>query len=267
MKDNKTTTLAILLSVGLLPWLLTACVTPSTSSAAKEGWQGKNGYSQWHPQTGSNTISAIGTQCFFCPEDAAPKPVAVAPVAKEAPKEPVTRAIVAAAPVDSDGDGVFDDQDQCPGTPRGVQVDAVGCIPDSDKDGVTDDKDKCPDTPTGATVNEVGCWIIQNLHFDTNKSEIKSAAFPMLDNVASVLKNNPNMHVEIQGHTDNVGSKALNDKLSKNRANAVMKYITHSGIAANRLTAAGYGASKPVASNKTPADRAKNRRVELKPVR
>lgn len=239
MKTNKLSTLVVLLSTGLLAMTLEGCLTTTT----KEGWKGKNGFSQWHPQTGSSNISSTGTQCYFCPEDDKAKPV------------------------DSDGDGVFDDKDKCPNTPKGAPVDAKGCIPDTDADGVTDDKDKCPDTLAGARVNELGCWVLENLHFDTNKSVIKSEYNPILNSVLSVLKNNPNVRVEIQGHTDNVGSKALNDKLSNNRAKAVMDYLTSFGIPAKQLSSVGYGAAQPIASNDTPEGRAKNRRVELKTVR
>ena len=244
MKPQKRSTLTVLVSAALLSLGLAACVIPSTTT--KEGWTGKNGYSQWHPQTGATAISAVGTQCYFC-GDAGSKPAE------------------AAKPMDSDGDGVLDPQDKCPGTPLGVKVDANGCPLDSDKDGVTDDKDKCPNTPLGAKVNELGCWVLENLHFKSNKDQIEPVSFPLLDNVVKVLKDNPNVRIEVQGHTDSTGSAALNDKLSKNRAKSVMNYLTRHGIAANRLTAVGFGPSKPIAPNDNPMGRAKNRRVELKP--
>ena len=166
-------------------------------------------------------------------------------------------------PLDTDGDGVYDYLDKCPDTPKGVKVDDAGCPLDTDGDGVYDYLDKCPDTPKGAKVNKVGCWIIKNLTFDTNKWNIKPEFFKDLENVVEVLKKNPDIRVEIQGHTDNIGSAKYNQILSAKRAKAVMEYLVKKGIDASRLTYAGYGFSKPVASNKTPEGRAQNRRVEL----
>ncbi len=176
--------------------------------------------------------------------------------------------------VDSDGDGVYDDKDECPGTPKGTIVDDVGCpVPkeigptDSDGDGVYDDKDKCPETPKGATVNVVGCWIVKGLRFDTAKWFIKSNYLSLINELASILEKNPLLKLEIQGHTDSRGSDALNQTLSENRAREVMDYLSLQGIAKKRLTAKGFGPSKPVATNDTPEGREQNRRVELKPLR
>lgn len=139
---------------------------------------------------------------------------------------------------------------------------------DKDGDGVKDSKDECPDTPKGAKVNAKGCWIIGDLLFDTGKAELKPAGIADLDKVVKILKENPNMKIEIQGHTDNAGSKESNQKLSEKRANAVMDYLTKKGgIEASRLTAKGYGLTKPAASNKTAAGKAQNRRVQLTPVK
>ncbi len=138
---------------------------------------------------------------------------------------------------------------------------------DSDGDGVIDAKDKCPDTPRGAKVNRVGCWIVKGLLFDFNKADIKPQYYKNLNNVITVLKKNPSMKVEIQGHTDNVGSAAYNLKLSEKRAQSVANYLIAHGIAASRLTVKGYGFARPVASNDTAEGRALNRRVQLKPIR
>lgn len=206
----------------------------ASASLAMASW------TQWHPHEGPYGISAMGTQCYFCPQGKAP-----------------------AAPVDSDGDGVFDDKDKCPGTPRGVKVDAVGCPLDSDGDGVTDDRDQCPDTPKGATVNAQGCWVLKGVNFDTGKSVIKSQYSGILDQVVGVLKNNPSVNVEVGGHTDSVGNDASNLRLSESRAAAVKAYLVKSGIAASRLSSKGFGEATPVDSNDTDAGRANNRRVEL----
>ncbi|MEO5378222.1 MAG: OmpA family protein [Magnetococcus sp. DMHC-6] len=156
--------------------------------------------------------------------------------------------------------------DACPNTPKGATVDAKGCPIDSDGDGVFDYKDNCPNTPQGAHVNAVGCWVLNNINFDLNKADIKPKDFKELDSVAAVLNRNPNMKVEIQGHTDNIGKAPYNKKLSDRRANVVMNYLVSKGINANRLTAKGYGLEKPVTSNATEEGRSMNRRVELKPM-
>jgi OOP family OmpA-OmpF porin len=173
-----------------------------------------------------------------------------------------------AKPLDSDGDGVTDDLDRCPDTPKGVIVDAKGCPLDSDGDGVADYLDKCPNTPKGATVDARGCWTYAAVvMFDFDSAEIKSEAFPMLDEAVLILKENPEIKVEIDGHTDNKGSAAYNMNLSERRAKSVMKYFVDKGVEAERLTTKGFGFTKPAASNDTKEGRAKNRRVELTPVK
>ena len=168
-------------------------------------------------------------------------------------------------PLDSDGDGVINDADKCPGTPPGVPVDSSGCPPDSDGDGVPDYLDQCPSTPVGATVNEVGCWSLKaTMLFDTNSSYIKNEANPLLDEVVTILEKNPQLKVEIQGYADNTGTAAYNQWLSERRAKRVMDYLVTKGIDSERLEAKGYGSTNPVASNATEAGRAQNRRVELK---
>jgi len=168
---------------------------------------------------------------------------------------------------DSDGDGVCDRDDNCPNTPKGVQVDQFGCPLDTDGDGVPDYLDQCPRTPRGATVNDVGCWILKGVHFDTDKSIIKPQYFSILDDVAVILEANSSIDVRIEGHTDNVGSAQYNKGLSKRRANSVMEYFVSKGIPQVRLKAVGYGLTKPVASNATSEGRAKNRRVQLTPLK
>ena len=171
-----------------------------------------------------------------------------------------------AKPVDSDGDGVTDDLDRCPDTPRGVKVDAQGCPLDSDGDGVYDYLDKCPGTPKDAKVNAQGCWILGGILFDTNKSDIKPKFYSDLDAVAAILEKNTALNIKIKGHTDNVGKAAYNMKLSENRAKAVMEYLIKKGIDPKRLSAKGFGLTLPIAGNDTKEGRAKNRRVELQPI-
>jgi outer membrane protein OmpA-like peptidoglycan-associated protein len=178
-------------------------------------------------------------------------------------------------PKDADNDGVMDDVDQCKDTPAGDKVDAQGCsLPkDADGDGVTDDKDRCPHTPAGVKVDEEGCQvlfeqarkslILEGVNFATGKAELTPESQAILDGVAESLVANEEIKVQVGGHTDNTGSAAVNKRLSAARANAVREYLISKGVAADRLTAAGFGPSKPIASNKTAEGRAQNRRVEL----
>ncbi|MBF0181164.1 MAG: OmpA family protein [Magnetococcales bacterium] len=137
---------------------------------------------------------------------------------------------------------------------------------DSDGDGVLDDLDQCPGTPKGAWVNEVGCWVLEDLPFRFDQHILEPASYPLLERVARVLRDNPGVRVEIQGHTDGIGTPEYNEDLSKKRAASVMRHLTGQGIAPERLSAAGFGMRKPVASNEDETGRAKNRRVELKPM-
>jgi outer membrane protein OmpA-like peptidoglycan-associated protein len=178
-------------------------------------------------------------------------------------------------PKDADGDGVLDDADQCKDTPAGDKVDAKGCsLPkDADGDGVTDDKDRCPNTPAGVKVDAEGCQvlfeptrkvlILEGVNFETGKAQLTPESQTILDGVAASLVANDAIKVQVGGHTDNTGSAAVNKRLSKARAEAVRVYLISKGVAAVRLTAVGFGPSKPIASNKTAAGRAQNRRVEL----
>ncbi|MCG8686427.1 MAG: OmpA family protein [Desulfobacterales bacterium] len=136
---------------------------------------------------------------------------------------------------------------------------------DSDGDGVYDDEDQCPGTPVGAKVNAVGCWALDNVLFDYDKSVIKPKAYGLLDEVAMILEKNPAMSIELQGHTDNVGTEAYNMGLSMRRANAVADYLVKKGILRNRMATTGFGFSKPVALNGTDFGRSLNRRVEIHP--
>lgn len=105
---------------------------------------------------------------------------------------------------------------------------------------------------------------IDNLYFDTNKWEIKKECYPPLDFLYEQLKQNPNMKIEIAGHTDNIGSDEYNLRLSQNRANAVKEYLVNKGISPDRIIAKGYGKSSPLESNDTEIGRARNRRTEVR---
>lgn len=135
---------------------------------------------------------------------------------------------------------------------------------DSDGDGVVDSKDKCPNTPKGAIVDRDGCWAFHGVLFDFDSDVIKAGNETMFKNAIKVLKLNPTLTVEIQGHTDSQGAEAYNEKLSDRRASAVKQVLVKNGISAARLTTRGFGESQPVASNDTEAGRAHNRRVAYK---
>ena len=101
------------------------------------------------------------------------------------------------------------------------------------------------------------------INFDTGKSTIKDESLPIIEQMVDLMKTNADLKVEIQGHTDNVGKSDANQKLSEDRAASVKKALVDKGIAAARMTATGFGDTKPVADNKTDEGKARNRRVEL----
>jgi outer membrane protein OmpA-like peptidoglycan-associated protein len=178
---------------------------------------------------------------------------------------------------DNDGDGIPDKTDQCPNDPEDKDgfEDADGCPdPDNDKDGFLDKDDKCPNDPGIApdgcprkynlvVVTEKKIEIKQTIYFDFNKSTIKPVSFPLLNEVAQALADNPKIKVEIGGHTDSVGDDNFNLKLSQSRADAVRLYLVKRGIDYARMTTKGYGETVPIADNRTADGRSQNRRVEF----
>lgn len=109
--------------------------------------------------------------------------------------------------------------------------------------------------------------VLKNIFFESNRYELQEASFTELDKVVQLLKENPTVSIEISGHTDNTGSAEENLKLSNNRAQAVVDYLTRQQIPVQRLLSKGYGAAQPIDSNETPEGRARNRRTELKIIR
>jgi outer membrane protein OmpA-like peptidoglycan-associated protein len=149
-----------------------------------------------------------------------------------------------------------------------------GCpIPDTDGDGVNDEEDKCINEKGPAS--NFGCPVIseeiikrvkiaaQNIFFETAKWTLLAKSYPKLNDVVSILKDNPSFKVQIDGHTDNVGKDDYNHELSHQRAASVKAYLVSKGIDESRLTSFGYGEERPVADNNTATGRAKNRRVEM----
>jgi OOP family OmpA-OmpF porin len=182
---------------------------------------------------------------------------------------------------DNDGDGLADGNDKCPTEAEDADSfqDDDGCPdPDNDGDGVADANDQCPDqmeTKNGFQDND-GCsdeipkavkkftGVIKGINFKTDSAEILKSSFKTLDAAAKILTDYPDLKMEIQGHTDDVGDAAHNQELSQARAESVKKYFVDKGVAEDRLVAKGYGPDQPLVAKKTKAARAKNRRVEFK---
>jgi OOP family OmpA-OmpF porin len=189
-------------------------------------------------------------------------------------EEPKAEVKVKIEEKDTDGDGVPDNVDQCPTVPGPKENN--GCpYGDRDNDGIPDNLDLCPDVP--GIPEEHGCprkytlvvvkndqiVIKQQVHFATNKWVILPDSFALLGEVALVLKDNPQMRVLVEGHTDSVGSLKKNMVLSQKRAESVVEFLMSQGTDPSRLEAKGMGPSRPIASNSNAVGRAQNRRVEF----
>ncbi|WP_298762372.1 OmpA family protein [uncultured Polaribacter sp.] len=176
---------------------------------------------------------------------------------------------------DSDGDGVINKKDKCPNQ-AGPMANSGCPWPDSDKDGVLDKDDKCPNV-AGVASNK-GCpaavitkeaesslgEFAKAILFNSGKSSFKPGVTSKLNAIVKVMKNYPNANFLIEGHTDSQGSAALNLRISEKRATAVRDYLVKNGIPTTRLQSIGYGEGEPIATNKTRAGRAQNRRVVVK---
>jgi outer membrane protein OmpA-like peptidoglycan-associated protein len=175
---------------------------------------------------------------------------------------------------DTDGDGVVDDRDNCPNEAGLVEL--RGCpAKDNDGDSVADHLDNCP-KEKGEATNQ-GCpekdeqlvaiqkgqlEIKQAVFFTTGKALIQKRSFRMLDQVARVIQQHPEIEkIIIEGHSDNVGDADANRRLSLARAESVRDYLVKKGVEASRLEAKGFGPDRPLMSNKTAYGRAANRRV------
>ncbi len=173
---------------------------------------------------------------------------------------------------DADGDGLADGDDSCPN--EAGPAANKGCPwPDTDGDSVLDKDDECPEVV--GTVANKGCPEVtvevqkklndyaRTILFDTGKSSIKAESTMVMVDIIQILNEYPTAKFTVEGHTDSVGSAKLNQKLSDSRANSVRDFLIDKGIGADRLTAKGFGEDTPIASNKTRAGRADNRRVEI----
>ncbi|QHS11456.1 OmpA family protein [Sinimarinibacterium sp. NLF-5-8] len=163
-------------------------------------------------------------------------------------------------PLDSDGDGIPDYLDECPRTPAGAKVLPNGCALQGD----------CRTPRPGEQVDANGCavdrnFILKGVKFEFDSDRLTEEAKQILGDVAETLKAYPNLSVELEGHTDSLGSDAYNLGLSERRANTVKVFLTGKGIPAKRMTSVGYGKTRPIDTNETEEGRDNNRRVELKP--
>ncbi len=172
--------------------------------------------------------------------------------------------------VDTDNDGVVDSVDECADTLQGVTVNTQGCEEDSDKDGIVNRLDLCPDTASGLDIDNAGCSaeqttiVLKGINFQIGTSKLTQNATSILNMTAVILKNNPEIKMEVAGHTDSIGNANLNQQLSTTRAKAVLNFLVAAGVAEDRLQAKGYGSDDPIADNASSEGRAKNRRVELR---
>lgn len=138
---------------------------------------------------------------------------------------------------------------------------------DSDGDGVIDANDKCPGTPAGAKVDAEGCeeeLVLKGVTFSTSSAVLTPQDELLLSSVATILEQRPQFNVEVRGHTDSTGPAAFNQQLSERRAESVRDFLVARGIPADRLTATGAGASEPIADNDSVEGRSLNRRVTLR---
>jgi len=153
-----------------------------------------------------------------------------------------------AGTVDSDGDGVSDDLDRCPGTRSGLWVDERGCPEATERASIFEGRKRV---------------VLEGVRFDTDTARLKLSSRVTLDRVAKSLNAWPDVRIEIDGHTDSTNTDAHNLALSKARSAAVCEYLVTRGVASSRLKEKGYGESRPIADNTTAAGRATNRRVEI----
>jgi outer membrane protein OmpA-like peptidoglycan-associated protein len=182
--------------------------------------------------------------------------------------------------IDNDLDGIADTSDKCPDEPEDPDgyEDDDGCPdPDNDKDTVADLLDQCPNEIGSTDKEPLGCptkpalvvvtdcevKITQQIHFEFNKDKIRPESHPVLDAVIEVLQKNPDIKIEVQGHTDNRGTAKYNKDLSERRAASVVKYLVSHGVSTERLTSHGYGFDRPIVPNDTAPNRALNRRVQF----
>jgi outer membrane protein OmpA-like peptidoglycan-associated protein len=201
----------------------------------------------------------------------APAPRAAEP---PTPDEPVDR--------DRDGDGILDPHDLCPDDPEDMDgfEDEDGCPDlDNDQDGIPDIEDLCPNEPEtkNGFADEDGCpdaeqvrvvgdkiVLDDRVHFATNSAQIRALSHPLLERVAALILENPNyVQIQVEGHTDERGGEAFNEKLSRERAQSVIELLAARGVERSRLSARGHGSSQPLVDTRSERAWYMNRRVEF----
>ena len=165
----------------------------------------------------------------------APVPAAYTPPVAQPVVSPVTAVV---APADGDADGVADASDLCPQSAASAQVDAFGCEVDA-------------------------AIVLRGVNFLTDSDQLTGQSLAILDGVAATLTANPDIRVQVAGHTDSQGEDVYNKDLSQRRAASVVNYLVGKGVASDNLQPAGFGEEQPVADNGSAEGRAENRRVEL----
>lgn len=176
---------------------------------------------------------------------------------------------------DSDGDGVPDNLDECPNTTEGVRVNARGCPIDSDADGVPDYLDECPGTAAGVQVDDRGCPVdvaidrkFEDINFGFDKHNLTDYAKSTLDKTAAEIRQliaeDNELQVNLEGHTDSIGTVEYNQRLGAKRANVVRDYLVEKGVGAARISTSSAGEKEPIATNETDKGRLLNRRVEIR---
>jgi len=191
--------------------------------------------------------------------------------------------------LDTDGDGIVDSEDACPTAPGPRTF--HGC-PDTDGDGIPDNNDSCVTVPGTSTffgcppptakapdltikidtlsnkkpvihdsISHVMNEMAKQIYFETDKATLTAESVQALTSIINLLKMQSFTQLQIEGHTDNTGTDKRNAELSAERANTVLEYLVNGGIDRKKLTATGFGATRPVADNSTPEGRAKNRRT------
>jgi len=210
--------------------------------------------------TDNNVMYTVGLTYLFGKKEQLPPPPRDSDgdgVTDDLDKCPGTPAGVAVdadgCPKDSDGDGVPDYLDKCPDTPAGVAVDSDGCPKDSDGDGVPDYLDKCPDTPAGVAVDATGCPVViekepialNSIYFEFDRATLTQEAVETLNSNMRIIRENPEINVRIEGHSCAHGPDDYNLRLSERRANAIKEYfVNEGGIAEQRLRTIAYGETR-----------------------
>ena len=190
------------------------------------------------------------------------------------------------AGLDDDVDGVPDSDDWCVATPAGTRVGANGCAdwevpvdcPKREPAAASAPAAPVASAPApdaaaiaaaeaAAAAAEIEKVVLAGVSFEMGSSKLRPEAHQPLRVVANAMKSHPSLRVEVEGHTDSIGERGKNQRLSQRRAESVRQFLVAEGIDATRLTAKGYGEANPVESNETDEGRAKNRRVAFKATR